>query len=309
MKRSYRDPGGWGASRHQDGEDITEEGPAPAPGVVHELEEGEIERQLLLRDAPVRAQPGAQQRPDALHGVDVDLAEPVAVVIARVLAPGVAPRLVPVAPVVQPGVDVVLVGVDQRAIDDRGLDHRPDRLLLHVGQHAQDDPATPLDQAEDRRLVLRQRAAARRSRQPATPPEPPPFATSAGRPLWPATTYTSSISTAPSSRAGGSPAASPCRNRSVMSCTSGWLRPNSCAICRLERFRPIRYRHSTHTRSGRWWPASTRPVRSSTRDRQSFGRKRCRCSWVSSRRWRTTVAPPHPGQRTPSGQRCCRTRA
>src|SRR6185369_15235580 len=92
--RSYRDPGWWGASRHQDGDEITEEGPAPAPGVVHELEEGEIERQLLLRDAPVRAQPGAQQRPDALHGVDVDLAEPVAIVIARVLAPGVAHRLV-----------------------------------------------------------------------------------------------------------------------------------------------------------------------------------------------------------------------
>src|SRR4051794_15861228 len=88
--RSYRDPGWWGASRHQDGDEITEEGPAPAPGVVHELEEGEIERQLLLRDAPVRAQPGAQQRPDALHGVDVDLAEPVAVLVA-----GVADRLVP----------------------------------------------------------------------------------------------------------------------------------------------------------------------------------------------------------------------
>src|SRR4051812_15081186 len=188
VERSYRDPGWWGASRHQDGDEITEEGPAPAPGVVHELEEGEIERQLLLRDAPVRAQPGAQQRPDALHGVDVDLAEPVAVVIARVLAPGVAHRLVAVAPVVQPGVDVVLVGVDQRAIDDRGLDHRPDRGLLHVGQHAHDDPAAPLDQAEDRRLVLRQRASAWRSRQPSTASQPPPLATSAGRPLWPATT-------------------------------------------------------------------------------------------------------------------------
>ena len=136
----------------------------------------------------MRPQPGAQQGPEALDRVDVDLAEAVAVLVARVLAPGVAHRLVPVAPVVQPGVDVVLVGVDQRAIDDRGLDHRPDRDLLHVGQHAHDHPAAALDQAEDRRLVLRQRAAARRSRQPATPAEPPPLATSAGRPLWPATT-------------------------------------------------------------------------------------------------------------------------
>src|SRR4051794_14914235 len=88
MRRSYRDPGWWGASRHQGGDELAEEGPAAAAGVVHELEEGEVERQLLLRDAPVRAQPRAQQRPDPLRGVDVDLAEPVAIVIARVLAPG-----------------------------------------------------------------------------------------------------------------------------------------------------------------------------------------------------------------------------
>src|SRR4051795_4439536 len=89
LARSYRDPGWWGASRHQGGDELAEEGPAAAAGVVHELEEGEGERQLLLRDAAVRSQPGAQQRPDPLHGVDVDLAEPVAVVIPRVLAPGV----------------------------------------------------------------------------------------------------------------------------------------------------------------------------------------------------------------------------
>src|SRR3954466_15919221 len=29
--------------------------------VVHELEEAEVERQLVLRETPVRAQPGAQQ--------------------------------------------------------------------------------------------------------------------------------------------------------------------------------------------------------------------------------------------------------
>src|SRR4051795_10199478 len=128
--RSYRDPGWWGASRYQGGDELAEEGPAPAPGVVHELEESEVERQLLLRDAAVRSQPGAQQRPDPLHGVDVDLAEPVAVVIPRVLAPGVAHRLVAVAPLVQAGVDVVLVGVDEGVPGDRGPDDRLHRLFL-----------------------------------------------------------------------------------------------------------------------------------------------------------------------------------
>src|SRR4051794_8945167 len=38
---------------------------------VDDLEEAEIERQLVLRDAPVRAEPGAQQGPEPFHGVDV----------------------------------------------------------------------------------------------------------------------------------------------------------------------------------------------------------------------------------------------
>src|SRR3954451_20523624 len=83
---------------------------APAASVVDELEEAEMERQLLLRDAPVRAQPGGQQGPEALGRVDVDLARAVPVVVPCVLAAGVADRLVAVAPLVQAAVDVVLVG-------------------------------------------------------------------------------------------------------------------------------------------------------------------------------------------------------
>jgi hypothetical protein len=70
--------------------------------------------------------------------------------------------------------------VDERPSGDRGLDHRPDCRLLHVGQHAHHHPAASLDQAEDRRLVLRQRATARRSRQPAASSRTPLFATAAG---------------------------------------------------------------------------------------------------------------------------------
>src|SRR5919202_7014867 len=86
------------ASHDQCCDEGAEEGFAAAPGVVHELEEAEIERQPVLRDAPVRAQPGAQQGPGPLHGVDVDLAEAVIVLVARVLAACVADRHVPVAP-------------------------------------------------------------------------------------------------------------------------------------------------------------------------------------------------------------------
>src|SRR3954469_2064986 len=177
-----------GTSRHQGGDKGAEQGFAAAPGVVHELEESEVERQLVLRDAPVRAEPRAQQGPRPLHGVDVDLAEAVAILVARVFAPCVANSLVLVAPGWQAGVDVVLVGVDAGALRNGRLDDRLDRPLLHIGQQAQHYLTAALDQAEDGWLLLLQRAAARRSRHSAAAATPPPLATAAGCPLCPATT-------------------------------------------------------------------------------------------------------------------------
>jgi len=83
-----------GPSRDQTGDQGTEQGFAAPASVVHELEEAEVERQLVLRDAAVRAQPGAQQGPESFQGIDVDLAETFAVLVAGILASGVADRLV-----------------------------------------------------------------------------------------------------------------------------------------------------------------------------------------------------------------------
>jgi len=47
------------SSRNQAGDQRAEQGFAASPCIVHELEEAEVERQLVLRDAPMRAQPGA----------------------------------------------------------------------------------------------------------------------------------------------------------------------------------------------------------------------------------------------------------
>src|SRR3954467_7230902 len=114
--------------RDQAGDESAEEGLAAAASVVDDLEEAEIGRKLLLRDAAVRPEPGAQQRPEALGRVDVDLAEAVAVLVTGVLAAAVADALVAVAPFVQTGVDVVLIGVDEGALGDGGLNDRLDRL-------------------------------------------------------------------------------------------------------------------------------------------------------------------------------------
>ncbi len=50
-----------GTSRDQAGDEGVKQGFAASARVVHELKEAEIKVQLVLRDAPMRAQPGAQQ--------------------------------------------------------------------------------------------------------------------------------------------------------------------------------------------------------------------------------------------------------
>src|SRR3954447_25965075 len=106
---SSRDPGCWDRdSRDERPGERGEEGLPPPAGVVDHLEEGEIGGRLLPRDAPVGPEPGAQQGPQAIGGVDVDLAGPVAVIIPGVLASRMAHGLVAVAPLVRAAVDAVL---------------------------------------------------------------------------------------------------------------------------------------------------------------------------------------------------------
>src|ERR1051325_2317444 len=116
------------------------------------------------------------------------LAEAVAVLIAGILAAAVADCLVPAAPGWQARIEFVFVGMDQTVRGNGPRDHLLDRLLLHVGEQADHELTTALDQTEDRRLVLLQCAWSRRARQPAASARPPLFATAAGWPLCPATT-------------------------------------------------------------------------------------------------------------------------
>jgi len=101
------------SSCDQAGDERSEQGFAASACVVHELEEAEIKRQLVLRDAAVRSQPGAQQRSEAFHRVDMHLAEAVPILVAGILVASMADRLVPVAPVWQASVDAILVRVDE----------------------------------------------------------------------------------------------------------------------------------------------------------------------------------------------------
>src|SRR3954469_23170241 len=104
-------------------------------------------------------QPGSQERPEAFHGVDVDLAEAIAVLVAGVFASTMTDGLVTVAETRESGIDAILVSIDVRAFGDSLLDDRMDGRLLDIGQHPDHDLAAALNHAEDRRLFLLQGAA------------------------------------------------------------------------------------------------------------------------------------------------------
>src|SRR5690349_7197628 len=113
--------------------------------------------------------------------------EAIAILVARIFTAAMTNGLVLVTPHRQASVNAVLVGVDHRAFDDHSLNDRLDRFLLHIGQHAEDDLAIALDQAQDRRLFLFKRATAARSFEPSAPSGPTFFWTAAWLPLCPAT--------------------------------------------------------------------------------------------------------------------------
>ena len=118
-----------------------------------------IKRQLLLADSPVRPEPRPQQRPYAFDRIAVDFMHSIAVLVPGILAQGVVDGLVVVAPLLQPGVNVVLVRVQGGKLGDRPLDEWPDGLLPHIGQHRQPDRPAPLGQTQDGALLLTHRPA------------------------------------------------------------------------------------------------------------------------------------------------------
>jgi hypothetical protein len=146
----------------------------PLSDVVNEFEEAEIKRQLLLRDSPVGPQPRPQPRPESLDRVDMDLAETVTILIAGELPGGMTHRPMVVAPLGQPSMDVIFIGINNSPGGDSGVDQGTDRDLLHVLQPPDHHRSGSLNHAEDGWLFLGQCP---------TPPlslQPPFFFTASG---------------------------------------------------------------------------------------------------------------------------------
>src|SRR5580658_9225080 len=114
------------------------------------------------------------------------LTEPVSILITGILASAMVHRLVLIAPLRQPAIDAILVGVDQTSRQDRLLDQRLDGSLLDVVHHVDDHLPAALDHPQDRRLFLLARATPRCPLQASTPGRPVFFLTASGCPLCPA---------------------------------------------------------------------------------------------------------------------------
>src|SRR5216683_8114811 len=106
---------------------------------MNELEETEVERQFLLGDAPMRTSPTTQERPKALHRVDMHFTKAVAIFIAGVLAPAMVDALMPIAPRLKTGINAVRIWVYQGACLHGVFHEGLDRLLLHIGQQMDHD--------------------------------------------------------------------------------------------------------------------------------------------------------------------------
>ena len=140
--------------------------------IMHELKEAQVQRQLLLREAAMRSQPGTEQRPKALHRVDMNFMEAIPVLVTGVFTPAMTHRMMIKAPVLQRVIDGIFIGMDARSRRNERLDQGANRGLLDILDHPDDHRATPLNHAENRWFFGRQGSPTPRPLQPPPPTLP-----------------------------------------------------------------------------------------------------------------------------------------
>src|SRR6266851_5236315 len=116
----------------------------------------------------MRTKPTPQQRPEAFHRVHMDFTQAVSLFIAGVLAPSVVDTLRVVPPVLQAGINAVLIRIHKCPWNDRVFEEGLARLLLHIGQHIEHHLTATLHHSKDRRPLFLHCASATLSFQSAS---------------------------------------------------------------------------------------------------------------------------------------------
>ncbi len=106
------------------------------------------------------SQPGAQQRPETLGGIDMNLMEALPIVIAGVFTLAVADRMRVKAPILQWVIEGLFIGMNPGSWGDKRLEDRLEGRLLDVFQHPDDHRTAALNDAENRWLFLLQSSSA-----------------------------------------------------------------------------------------------------------------------------------------------------
>jgi hypothetical protein len=184
--------------------------------VMHKRKEAQRQRSIVLRDAAMRAKPRAEQRPKALHRVDVHLMQAIAIIVPRIFAAAMTHTGMLVAPLLHAAVNVVCIRVHRRAGGTCRSEQRFDRRWLDVCQPPHDHLTTTLEHPKDRGLLCGERPTSALTLEPSAPSSPPLFTTCSGLPLWPATMETSAPSTSFLQVGDGFLVTSPCRNWQVL---------------------------------------------------------------------------------------------
>src|SRR5712691_8808060 len=117
--------------------------------VVHKLKETEVQREFLLGNAPMRAQPTPQERPEPFHRIHMHFTQAVAIFISGILAPSMVDTLMIISPYTQAGINAVLIRINKRPWGNGFFNERLNGLLLHIRKHVDDHLPATLYHAKD----------------------------------------------------------------------------------------------------------------------------------------------------------------
>ena len=198
----------------------------------------------------MRAQPTPQERPEPFHRIHMNISKAIAIFISGVLAPSMVDTLMIISPCTQAGINAVLIRINKRPLSNGVFDERLNGLLLHISKHVDDHLTATLQHAKYGWPLFVQCAA-------------PTFTfESVATSFAPLVLHHLRLTFMVGNHIGfvalyligqchgGLFFTIPSRSCVVICCTSQRFTSSSLAICSLEKFNPIKYRHNTHTFRG-----------------------------------------------------------
>ena len=198
----------------------------------------------------MRPKPRAQERPKAFHRIDMHLMKTIPVVVTGIFGLGMIDCFMGIAPGLQLTINGVFIGKNERAGLDSLTHQGLDGLLFDIGEHLNNDLSAALDHAEDGWFFFLKRASPWRSFQASAAPE----SSLLGRRFWMTLVSSHNVHFItfhfPAQLGGLFFTAMPSRSCVVIFCTTSLSMSNSAAICALDRFSPMKYKHNTHPRNG-----------------------------------------------------------